>query len=76
MSDTPWDEFPDNGLLRDSEGQHLGRLERRSDGTEWITEYPDGQWVGRYDPQTNMTWDVNNNFIGYGNLLAALIRRR
>jgi len=53
-----------------------GRLERRSDGTEWITEYPEGQWVGRYDPHTNMTWDAQNNLIGFGNLLASLIGRR
>lgn len=34
MSDSPWDEFPDNGFLRDS-----------------------------------------HNFVGYGNLLTALLRR-
>ena len=75
MSDTPWDEFPDNGFLRDSHNEFLGRLERRSDGSEWITQYPDNQPVGRYDPSTNMTWDVNGNFVGYGNLLTALLRR-
>ncbi len=75
MSGSPWDEFPDSGFLRDSGGELTGRLERRSDGTERITRYPDGQWVGRYDPHMNMTWDVNNNFLGYGNLLASLVRR-
>ena len=76
MSDSPWDEFPDGGFLREPNGEPAGRLERRSDGSEWITQYPDGQWVGRYDPHTNMTWDINNNFVGYGNLLTALLRRR
>ena len=73
MGDTPWDEFPDNGFLRDSENQFVGRLERRS---EWITQYPDNQYVGRYDPSTNQTWDVYGNFVGFGNLLTALLRRR
>ena len=76
MGDTPWDEFPDNGFLRDSENQFVGRLERRSDGSEWITQYPDNQYVGRYDPSTNQTWDVYGNFDGFGNLLTALLRRR
>ena len=76
MSDNPWDEFPDSGFLRDSNLDLLGRLERRSDGSEWITQYPDNQYVGRYDPGTNMTWDVNGNFVGFSNLLTALLRRR
>ena len=76
MPENPWDEFPDNGLLRTAQGDFLGRLERRSDGTDWMTQYPDNQIAGHYDPQTNMTWDAQNNFIGYGNLLAALIGRR
>ena len=76
MGDTPWDEFPDNGFLRDAENQFVGRLERRSDGSEWITQYPDNQYVGRYDPSTNQTWDVYGNFVGWGNLLPALLRRR
>jgi hypothetical protein len=76
MSDNPWDEFPANGFLRDSDNQFVGRLERRSDGNEWITQYPDNQAVGRYDPHTNQTWDVYGNFVGFGNLLTALLRRR
>ena len=76
MGDTPWDEFPDNGFLRDAENQFVGRLERRSDGSAWITQYPDNQFVGRYDPSTNQTWDVHGNFVGFGNLLTALLRRR
>lgn len=76
MGDTPWDEFPDNGFLRDAENRFVGRLERRSDGSEWITQYPDNQFVGRYDPSTNQTWDVYGNFVGFGNLLPALLRRR
>lgn len=58
MSNSLWGEFPNNGSLRDSGGDLTGRLERRSDGTEWITQYPDNQYVGRYDPHTNQTWDV------------------
>ena len=76
MPDSPWDEFSGNGFLRDSRGQPEEQLERRSDGTEWITEYPDNQWVGRYDPITNMTRVVYGNFVGYGNLLTTLLRRR
>ena len=76
MSDTPWDEFPDNGFLRNAQGDFLGRLERHSDGTDWITQYPDNQIAGRYDPHTNMTWDAQNNLVGFGNLLASLIGRR
>ncbi len=37
MSNDPWDEFPDSGFLRDSSGELMGRMERRSDGTDWIT---------------------------------------
>ena len=33
MSDSPWDEFPDNGFLRDSHNEFLGRLERLHVGT-------------------------------------------
>lgn len=76
MSDDPWDELPDDGFLRDSNNQFTGRLERRSDGSEWITQLSDNQYVGRYDPGTNMTWDVENNLVGYGNLLTSLLRRR
>ena len=76
MSNTPWDEFPDSGFLRDAHGEYVGRLERRSDGSEWITQYPDAQWAGRYDPSTNQTWDAQGNFIGWGNLLGTLLRRR
>jgi hypothetical protein len=76
MSHSPWDEFPDSGFLRDSHNENVGRLERRSDGSQWITRYPDNQYVGRYDPSTNMTWDVYGNFVGFGNLLASLLPRR
>lgn len=45
-------------------------------GSEWITQLPDNNWVGRYDPGTNMTFDVHNNFAGWGNLLTSLLRRK
>ena len=76
MSDNPWDEYPDNGFLRDPNANLLGRLERRNDGAEWITQLPDGQFVGRYDPNANMTWVIQGNFVGFGNLLTTLLRRR
>ncbi len=76
MSDNPWDERPDNGFLRGSNNELLGRLERGSDGSEWMRQHPDNQYVGRYDPRANMTWDVQGNFVGFGNLLTALLRRR
>lgn len=76
MGDTPWDDFPDDGFLRGADNQYTGRLERRGDGSEWITQLPDSEYVGRYDPGTNMTFDVNNNFVGWGNLLTSLLRRK
>lgn len=39
-------------------------------------EFPDNQCVGRYDPDANMTWDIQGNFVGFGNLLTSLLRRR
>lgn len=48
------DSFPDNGFLRGS----------------------DNQYVGRYDPHTNQTWDISGNLVGFGNLLTSLLRRR
>ncbi len=75
MSNDPWDEFPDSGFLRDSSGEPMGRLERRSDGSEWITDYSDNQLAGRYDPSSNQTWDAGGQLVGFGNLLASLLRR-
>ena len=76
MSNDPWDEFPDSGFLRDSSGELMGRLERRSDGSEWITDYSDNQLAGRYDPSSTPTWDAGGQLVGFGNLLASLLRRR
>lgn len=76
MSDDPRDEYPDDGFLRDSSSSLLGRVERRSDGSEWMTEFPENQLVGRYDPATNTTWGIDGSFVGYGNLLTMLLRRR
>ncbi len=75
MAHDPWDDFPDGGFLRDSSGEMMGRMERRSDGTDWIMDYSNNQLAGRYDPSTNQTWDADGNLVGFGNLLASLLRR-
>lgn len=76
MPDTPWDELPDDGFLRDADGLTTGRHEREVDGSEWMTQFPDGRRVGRYDPATNQTRDMDGNLVGWGNLLTSLLRRR
>jgi hypothetical protein len=76
MSRHSRDAFPDNGFLRGADNQFVGRIERRSDGSEWIVDLPDNQYVGRYDPHTNQTWDISGNLVGFGNLLTSLLGRK
>ena len=77
MSDTPWDK---NSPTTASSAT---RWATSSAGSNAGATAPSGspstrtaRWVGRYDPHTNMTWDAQNNLVGYGNLLASLIGRR
>jgi hypothetical protein len=58
--------------LKDRNGNKIGAIETRSDGTQ-IGKDKNGNKRGEYNPKTNTTKDRNGNIYGKGNLLSVLI---
>jgi|GEM_PF-1608761 len=59
-------------ILKDRNGNRIGSIETRSDGTQ-IGKDKNGNRRGEYDPKRNITKDKNGNRVGEGNLLSSLI---
>ena len=59
-------------ILKDRNGNKIGSIEVRSDGTQ-IGKDKFGNRKGEYDPKRNITKDKFGNKVGEGNLLSVLI---
>lgn len=60
-----------NQILRNSRGAKIGTIKSRGDKLEIYGSR--GQYLGRYDPRTNLTHNSKGGKVGYGNLLAMLL---
>lgn len=57
--------------LRKPGGEFLAVIRTDSTGMQRIYR-PGGDYLGRYDPGSNITFRVGGELFGYGNLLTAL----
>lgn len=59
--------------IKDAQFRVLGYIDAESDGTQTAR---DSQYrvLGYYDPRKDLTRDPQYRLVGYGNLLASLIR--
>ena len=57
--------------LYDRNNRLIGRIKERSGKLEIFDG--NNRYKGRYDPNTNTTWDSNNRKVGTGNLLTTLL---
>jgi hypothetical protein len=62
----------DTQVLKDRDGNKIGSIEIRSDGTQ-VGKDRNGNKRGEYDPKRNVTKDRNGNKVGEGNFLPVLI---
>ena len=59
--------------LRDKHNKTIGYIITRSDGRQHVEDVS-GRTLGYYDPKQDKTEDSNHRAVGYGNLLATLLR--
>ena len=57
--------------LYDRNNRLIGRIKERSGKLEIFD--PNNKFKGKYDPNTNTTYDSNNRKVGTGNLLTTLL---
>jgi hypothetical protein len=62
----------DREMLRDKYGEKIGELVFEDSKTTLRDRY--GYKLGDYDSDTNLTRDTYGNFVGRGDLLAALLK--
>lgn len=60
-------------VIKDARFQIIGYIDTNSDGTQ-VAKNAQFRILGYYDPRFNCTKDARFHIIGYGNLLASLIR--
>ena len=78
MNDDLFDQnpYPDPNVLRDETGYRIARIEERTPGTETLVDDVTGEALGRYEQESNRTYDALGSHFGYGNLLLLLVGRR
>ena len=59
--------------LRDWHNKTIGYIVTQSDGKQRVEDVS-GHTLGYYDPKQDKTEDRNHRTVGYGNLLATLVR--
>lgn len=59
--------------IKDHTHRIIGYIETRSDGT-LVAKDASHRILGYYDPRTDQTKNASYRILGYGNLLASLIR--
>ena len=60
-----------NQVLKNSRGAYLGVIKQRGNVLEIFGRT--GQFLGKYDPRVNQTYNKTGEKIGYGNLLTMLL---
>lgn len=61
-----------NQYLRKPNGNVIAYIRTGTNGWQWLHRL-NGSCLGCYRPETNGTYSLNGNFIGWGNLLGTLI---
>ena len=59
--------------IRDRQNKIIGYIVTRSDGKQQVETFS-GRILGYYDPKRDRTEDFGGRTVGYGNLLATLLR--
>jgi hypothetical protein len=59
-------------FLRDANGQPIGRLSVDDSGEQRLSGQH-GNYLGRYNPATNITSSATGQTVGFGNQLLALL---
>lgn len=61
-----------DNYIRDRNGAVLGHVQQQG---PFLYMYDrGGKVLGRYDPNTNATYDAGGMLVGYGNVLGSLLR--
>ncbi len=59
--------------IRDKNGKQVGLI-RESGANRYLMDTKTGRQIGKYDANTNKTYDYNGNFYANGDRLLSLVR--
>ncbi|KAA0254081.1 hypothetical protein FBQ97_17540 [Acidobacteria bacterium ACD] len=70
------DPWPDPTVIRDSTGYRVARIEERTPGIETLVDDFSGEALGRYEAESDRTYDALGSHFSYGNRLLLLLGLR